>query len=133
MCNDWTEDDIAFLFNQRGLENILWHWFFQATIENEAEPWDCIITYIFRDTGSHCSATRDIWADLLDVNHLNMMVIWDWLEANSTWMHEEPKQAFRDHWDMCFPDMNQIIADNNYTAAETGSEFIRQLNPSVLP
>jgi len=120
-------------FNQRGLENILWKWFFQATIETEPEPWDCIITYIFRETGSHCSDTRDIWADLLDVNHLNMVVIWDWLEANSTWMHEEPKQAFRDHWDMCFPDMNQIIADNNYTAAETGSEFIRELNPSVLP
>lgn len=122
-------DELKAIINSWGLENIMWHWFYQATLFDEGIPWDEVITYLFTDTGTHCEATRDVTADLLEKAGLNWNVFAEgpWLDANRSWMHAEPLGAYFAHWNKCFPDMDVRI--EGLTDAETGPAWIRTLVP----
>jgi len=72
LCSDGVTDP-AFMMEATGIEWILWHWVFQATIESEETDWDCVLNYIFEESGSHCEIIRDTTADMLETANLS----WD--------------------------------------------------------
>jgi hypothetical protein len=71
VCLDGVTDAAYMMEHYAGsvdasIESIMWHWFFQATINSEETDWDCVLMYIFQESGSHCSVLRDTTADILD-------------------------------------------------------------------
>jgi hypothetical protein len=82
---------------------LLWHWFFQATIENEATDWDCVLNYVFEESGSHCEIMRDTTADIIDTAHLSWEILGDNVAEARPWMQPETVMAFERHWARCFP------------------------------
>jgi hypothetical protein len=102
LCPD-GETDPAYMMEATDIDWMLWHWFFQATIESEPTDWDCVLNYVFEESGSHCEIMRDTTADILDTAHLS----WEILGANVAearpWMQPETVQAFERHWAKCFP------------------------------
>jgi hypothetical protein len=115
------------------IENTMWHWFFQATIESEPVDWDCVLMYIFQESGSHCEVVRDTTADMLPLTGGN----WANLDQNvanvRTWMHAESYQAFHSHMNACFPtfynDFTNVMTDAEKQAVD--ADYIRALVPEA--
>lgn len=86
----------------------MWHWFFQATLENEGVDWDCVMTYVFSESGSHCEVVRDSTAAMLPLLGTNYFGMDEFVKNNRPWMHDAPYTAYKAHIDACFP----TFADN---------------------
>jgi len=87
-CPD-GETDPAFMMETTDINWMLWHWFFQATIEDEPTDWDCVLRYVFEESGSHCEIMRDTTADILDTAHLSWEILGDNVAEARPWMQPE--------------------------------------------
>merc|ERR1712029_553109 len=102
-------------------------------IEDEPTDWNCVLKYVFEDTGSHCEIMRDTTADILDDTHLSweMLRSEDVVEARP-WMKPETFRAFLRHWQGCFTVFDSEW-QNLYSEEEKrdfSSDDIRNLDPT---
>jgi hypothetical protein len=85
---------------------MLEYWFFEATDEIDGTPgtdWDCVLNYIFEESGSHCEAMRDTTADIIDTADLSWELPVDYIAEARPWMSPVTFKAFERHWARCFP------------------------------
>merc|ERR1712060_211559 len=95
LCPDGTTDPAEY----DGIENLLW-WFYTHTSETEPTDWDCVLNYVFEESGSHCEIMRDTTADIIDSG----------FAVARPWMQPETVKAFERHWNRCF----KHYLDNNW-------------------
>jgi hypothetical protein len=46
------------------MELLVWHFF--EEIPTETTDWDCVLNYVFEESGSHCEIIREVTADVID-------------------------------------------------------------------
>jgi len=61
-------------------------------IDTETTDWDCVLNYVFEESGSHCEIIRDTTADIID----------NGVAEARPWMQPETVKAFERHWIRCF-------------------------------
>jgi len=116
------------------IDLLLWHWFFTATIESEPTDWDCVLKFVFEESGSHCEIIRDTTADILDETLLSWEMLGDDVAEARPWMKPETFKAFERHWARCFTRFTYDW-ENNMTQEEKrdfSSDDIRNLVPREI-
>jgi len=93
--------------------------------------WDCVLNYVFEESGSHCEIMRDTTADIIDTAHLSWEILGDNVAEERTWMQPETFKAFERHWARCFPTFhnnweNEMTQDEKHAFS---TDDIRDLVP----
>lgn len=83
-CSDGNEPEDVLA--QTSIDDVLQNWFFE---DQQAVPnvdYNCVLNWIFSDSGSHCEALRDATVTVMQEANLNYDTIGPDVEDNRQWM-----------------------------------------------